>query len=284
MREIGAPWFAFSSYVLPGWTWIGVPIQLDRSVEAHVRWMEIRIEDFRHELMRLGELFTFEKVGLEPETFVKRVLKAELPRVVAAHDNSGEAYDAVQLACNLMIDAARLPIEEGSRTAIDDFFGASLPTDQELQSFIDELATSLTRDFFHRYGLPPHAGFEREMIALERRTEQLCWEIDWLREQIGRRAFIDDEHLADLRGELEIIEGIARSNFERLHALYPETIGVLEAELDDLESAWIGANDRDSITTEARLDGKITAQVTRLAAHKARLEELEALELATFPP
>ncbi len=276
LKELGGPWFAFSSYVLPGWTWISVPIQPAKTVEAHLRWMEMRIGDFRREVGRLGDLFAFEAVGLEPETFVRRGCMSELPRAIEAHDNAGEIYDAIQHTCDLMLDAARLPRDEAVGRTIDGFFRGKPPTEEELGEFIDDLAGAVARAFFARFGRPPHAELERELIGLERRTEHLRWEAGWLRARIARQRYLDDQELDELRADLERVEGIIGENTARLGPMFDEVIRQLESELDELEQDWVGASERESVVTEARLDRQIGTQVTRLASLKARRGQLEA--------
>ncbi len=278
LKELGAPWFAFTSYVLPGWTWGGVPLNPDKKVEVHVRWMTMRIEDFRREVGRLEELFDVERVGIEPELYVRRVCGSELPRIVEEHEQSWEAYDAIQLACDLMLEAARLPINDVVRSTINGFIGSSLPTPDELERFIDELAKAVGDAFCERFGQPPYEGREGELIALEVRIEGTLWELGWLRERVASETYLDEVELDRLKRDLTALERRFDYDLGRLQDLFHDIVEAVEKEVEELEGEWVAANDRDSVITQANSLSRINSQKARLASLYARWEHVSGLD------
>lgn len=278
LRELGAPWFAFSSYVLPGWSWGGVPLNPDKKVDVHVRWMAMRIDDFRREIARLEELYAVGDVGVEPELYVRRVCGQELTKVVEAQENSWEAYDAIQLACDLMLEAAWLPINHVVRSTINGFIGSNRPTTEELERFTDDLAKAVHDAFVIQYGQPPYEEREAELIGLELRLERFQWELGWLRARIEGQTYLDDEELDRLRSDLASLERRYRYDLGHLNDLFHQVIEAIEKDVEELEGEWVAANDRDSVITQASSLSSINSQKARLASLYARWERVSGLE------
>jgi hypothetical protein len=270
LRAVGAPWFAFGSFVLPGWSWSIVSIARDRRPEAQVAWLRLRLSDFAREIERLQSVYDATDPLVGPAAWVRRVCTAELPRLVATVDHAFEAYDVVHQSCELMLDAARLPTDEAARAVVDGFVGSKLPTAERLARFVEELADAVSLAFSEAWGPLPTVGPKLELVAAHRALAADAWLEAWLADRLARRAAVDEEALAALEGELADVRARVAAARGALDVLFHDYLDALERKVAELEEQWVGADDRESVVTGNRLDFEIGLRKLEAASVHAR--------------
>lgn len=276
LRERGGPWFALSSFVLPGWTWAGFPIAIDKKPLLHVNWLMMRLDDFARELERYRQLFESTDFSiLAPKEGLRRILNPELAALNERGLATWELYDSIQTLCTLTLEALSVPAHQLVDKTVKGFIAARPPSGEELERFVEDLCHAVETAVFDAWGLPPHPSIEVKLAEDDVALNQLDWFIDWADDRLRRRAFLDVKEKNKLTYDITDARERRVHKEREIRSTLAEAMANLEQEIEQIESDWISADDRDSIVTGDRLDRELVLKQHKLNALQDYLESLE---------
>ena len=105
--------------------------------------------------------------------------------------------------------------------------------------------------------------------------KQLVWFIDWADDRLRRGAILDEKERNKLTYDVTDARERRAHKEREVRSSLAEAIVMLEQEIEQIESDWISADDRDSIVTGDRLDRELVLKQYKLNALQNYLESLE---------
>jgi hypothetical protein len=274
LKSRGAPWFALTSFVLPGWRWAGVPIHPTKKSLIHVSWILMRLDDFQREISRYEKLFSDELHVVDPVPSLRRALSEELPKIAESLEESWEIYDSIQALCNLMLEAWRIPSRDEIDQIVKGFIGARKPTPHELETFVRDLSNEVSLVTRTHYGPPPYDANDEQLASLESEVLHAVWLRDWLRNRLDEERYFDSEEAATLEEDLLSTDERLTSLRDQIQRAFHDAVEALDVRLEEAEDEWVSADDRDSIVTGERIDSEISRIREKVKSHYRRWDRL----------